>query len=179
MKAFDKFSKFLRFNDADDESETFAEEYEETTEETYPDEDGEAEEEEQRAPTVSLWSKKKATQEEEDEEEDGSDRVIPFYGKKESENVRVIKPQTFNEAQVVADCLKEGQTIVVNLEGIETSEAQRIIDFIGGASFAVDGSLKAISNKIFIVAPGNIEVTGDLRDEIVGENTFSPQLMEY
>ena len=54
-----------------------------------------------------------------------------------------------------------------------------IIDFIGGASFAVDGSLKAISNNIFIVAPGNIEVSGDLRDEIVGENIISPELGKF
>ena len=93
--------------------------------------------------------------------------------------MKVIRPQTFNEAQIVADFLKEGKTIVVNLEGIEIGQAQRIIDFIGGASFAVDGSLKAISNIIFIVAPGNIEVSGDLRDEIVSEDMLSPELTKF
>ena len=97
----------------------------------------------------------------------------------EGESVKVIRPQTFNEAQIVADFLKEGKTIVVNLEGIEIGQAQRIIDFIGGASFAVDGSLKAISNNIFIVAPGNIEVSGDLRDEIVSEDMLSPELTKF
>ena len=107
-------------------------------------------------------------------------RVIPFHGKEEEgESVKVIRPQTFNEAQIVADFLKEGKTIVVNLEGIEIGQAQRIIDFIGGASFAVDGSLKAISNNIFIVAPGNIEVSGDLRDEIVSEDMLSPELTKF
>ena len=96
-----------------------------------------------------------------------------------SSQVFVIKPQEFNEAQIVADFLKEGKTIVVNLEGIEISQAQRIIDFIGGASFAVDGSLKAISNNIFIVAPGNIEVSGDLRDEIISDSMLSPELTKF
>ncbi|MCO7152473.1 cell division protein SepF [Anaerobutyricum hallii] len=50
---------------------------------------------------------------------------------------------------------------------------------MGGASFAVDGSLKAISNNIFIVAPGNIEVSGDLRDEIVSEDMLSPELTKF
>ena len=62
---------------------------------------------------------------------------------------------------------------------VEIGQAQRIIDFIGGASFAVDGSLKAISNNIFIVAPGNIEVSGDLRDEIVSEDMLSPELTKF
>ena len=93
--------------------------------------------------------------------------------------MKVITPQTFNEAQIVADFLKEGKTIVVTLDGIEIGQAPRIIDFIGGASFAVDGSLKAISNNIFIVAPGNIEVSGDLRDEIVSEDMLSPELTKF
>ena len=115
-----------------------------------------------------------------EDDEDGQSRVIPFHGKEEEgESVKVIRPQTFNEAQIVADFLKEGKTIVVNLEGIEIGQAQRIIDFIGGASFAVDGSLKAISNNIFIVAPGNIEVSGDLRDEIVSEDMLSPELTKF
>ncbi|MEE1229148.1 MAG: cell division protein SepF [Lachnospiraceae bacterium] len=112
------------------------------------------------------------------EEDTPQDRtVIPIGGpQKESDEVKVIKPQEFNEAQIVAEYLKEGKTTIVNLEGIEIGQAQRIIDFIGGASFAVDGTLKAISNNIFIVAPTNIEVTGDLRDEIVSDDVLSPEL---
>ena len=75
--------------------------------------------------------------------------------------------------------MRKKMMIVVNLEGIEIGKAQRIIDFIGGASFAVDGSLKAISNNIFIVAPGNIEVTGDLREELVSEDMLSPELSNF
>ena len=106
--------------------------------------------------------------------------VVPFSKEVgEGEVVKVIRPQTFNEAQLVADFLKEGKTIVVNLEGIEISQAQRIIDFIGGASFAIDGTLRAISNNIFIVAPGNIEVSGDLRDEIVNDDMLSPELSKF
>lgn len=90
--------------------------------------------------------------------------------------VYVIKPQEFNEAQRVTDYLKEGRTIVINMEGIEVHAAQRIIDFIGGACYALDGSLQAISANIFIAAPHNIDVTGDLRDEILNDSTLSPEL---
>lgn len=93
-----------------------------------------------------------------------------------SNQVYVIKPQEFNEAQKVTDYLKTGRTIVINMEGIEVHAAQRIIDFIGGACYALDGSLQAISANIFIAAPSNIDVSGDLRDEILNESTISPEL---
>lgn len=96
-----------------------------------------------------------------------------------SNQVYVIKPQEFNEAQKVTDYLKEGRTIVINMEGIEVHAAQRIIDFIGGACYALDGSLQAISANIFIAAPHNINVTGDLRDEILNESTISPELSAF
>ena len=91
----------------------------------------------------------------------------------------VIKPQEFNEAQRVTDFLKEGKTIVINMEGIEVHAAQRIIDFIGGSCYALDGSLQAISANIFIAAPHNIDVTGDLRGEIMNDSTLSPELGIY
>lgn len=93
--------------------------------------------------------------------------------------VRVIKPQEFNEAQKVTDYLKEGDSIVINMEGIEVHAAQRIIDFIGGACYALDGSLQAISANIFIAAPQSINVTGDLRDEILNSSTFAPELTSF
>ncbi len=93
--------------------------------------------------------------------------------------VYVIKPQEISESQTVADFLNAGKTIVINMEGLELAPAQRIIDFIGGACYAIGGSLQAISANIFIAAPSSIEVSGDLREEILNETTVSPQLGQY
>ena len=68
---------------------------------------------------------------------------------------------------------------MVNMEGVELAPAQRIIDFIGGACYAIDGTLQAISANIFIAAPNTIEVSGDLREEILNESTVSPQLGRF
>ncbi|MCI5502971.1 MAG: cell division protein SepF [Anaerobutyricum sp.] len=181
VKFAEKFLNMMKLNDVDEMTDEFDEEYDEVTD-AYEEEeeiDEELNEEEPKKPVLSFRRKKKEKEEEPDPE-DSESRVIPFHGRQEEgESVKVIKPQEFNEAQIVADFLKEGKTIVVNLEGIEISQAQRIIDFIGGASFAVDGSLKAISNNIFIVAPGNIEVSGDLRDEIISDSMLSPELTKF
>lgn len=98
---------------------------------------------------------------------------------KPNSEVYVIKPVEFDDAQTVSDFLKAGKTIVINMEGVQIDPAQRIIDFIGGACYGLGGDLKAISANIFIAAPHNIEVSGDLRDEILNESTLSPQLGKY
>ena len=106
-----------------------------------------------------------------------SNKVVSMNSR--GSEVYVIKPQEFNEAQTVTDFLKDGKTIVINMEGIELTAAQRIIDFIGGACYALDGTLQAISSNIFIAAPQDIEVSGDLRDEILNESTVSPYLGSF
>ena len=171
MKFAEKFLNMMKLNDADDETEPFDEEYNEVTEEEgYDEEEMEDEEEEPHKPILSLRRKKKDLTESQEDDEDSQSRVIPFHGKEEEgESVKVIRPQTFNEAQIVADFLKEGKTIVVNLEGIEIGQAQRIIDFTSGACYSLGGSLQKVSSYIFILGPYNVDITGDLQN-ILGSN---------
>ena len=75
---------------------------------------------------------------------------------------------------MIIDHLKGGQAIVINMEGMELSTAQRIIDFIAGAC-----SLQAISGNIFIAAPADIYVSGDLREELLNDAFLSPELGKY
>lgn len=104
----------------------------------------------------------------------GGSKVVSMNGR--GVEVYVIKPQDFAEAQTAADLLKEGRTVVINLEGVELTVAQRSIDFVGGATYALNGTLQAVSSNIFIAAPDSIEVSGDLKNEIMNENIISPQL---
>ena len=154
----DKLLNFMKLSD----DEEYDEEYEEY-------EDDEEEEEEPRS-TFSFFKKK----EPEVEEESSNRKIVSMNGR--GVEVYVIKPQDFAEAQTAADLLKEGRTVVINLEGVELTVAQRSIDFVGGATYAINGSLQAVSNNIFIAAPDSIEVSGDLKSEIMNENTISPQL---
>ena len=96
-----------------------------------------------------------------------------------SQQVFVIKPDEFDDAQMIIDHLKGGQAIVINMEGMELSTAQRIIDFIAGACYSLDGSLQAISGNIFIAAPADIYVSGDLREELLNDAFLSPELRKY
>ena len=91
-----------------------------------------------------------------------------------SSEVYVIKPVEIDDAQTVVDFLKKNRAIVINMEGLALDQAQRIIDFIGGACYGINGELKAISSNIFIAVPNSMEVSGDLREEIL----TSPNLSE-
>lgn len=88
--------------------------------------------------------------------------------------VFVIKPQETDEAQSVIDFLRANKTIVINIEGLDVAVAQRIIDYVGGACYAMGGSLNVVSSNIFIATPQDIEVSGDLREELVGQDALTP-----
>ena len=99
--------------------------------------------------------------------DDGARRRGGNGGTRATGEVFVIKPQAFDDAQTVVDFMKKGKVIVINMEGLQLEPAQRIIDFIGGACYGITGELRAISANIFIAVPSNIEVSGDLREEIL------------
>ena len=82
--------------------------------------------------------------------------------------VFVIKPDEFDDAQMIIDHLNRGQIIVINMEDLDLPTAPRIADFIGGASYAVNGLFQAISGNIFLATPNGTYVSGDLREELAG-----------
>ncbi len=108
-------------------------------------------------------------------------KLVSFNNRSQGgfQQVFVIKPDEFDDAQMIIDHLKGGQAIVINMEGMELSTAQRIIDFIAGACYSLDGSLQAISGNIFIAAPADIYVSGDLREELLNDAFLSPELGKY
>ncbi len=73
--------------------------------------------------------------------------------------ITTIKPKNFEDAQTVANCLRDKIPVVINFEETDTGEAKRIIDFISGTIYAVNGAIKKVSQNVFICAPNNVTVT--------------------
>jgi cell division inhibitor SepF len=71
-------------------------------------------------------------------------------------SMKLVKPKTHVEAQVIIDCLKNKQPVIVNLEANDVEEGQRVIDFVSGAVYALGGEVKHISKRIFAIVPENI-----------------------
>ncbi len=78
--------------------------------------------------------------------------------------VCVTKPTSMDDARYIVTTLLAGTTIVLNLEGIDVDTGQRIIDFVSGACYAIDGSIQEVSSYIFVITPREVEISGDIRD---------------
>ncbi|MDR1068832.1 MAG: cell division protein SepF [Clostridiales Family XIII bacterium] len=74
-------------------------------------------------------------------------------------NIMVIEPQDFNMCPKLVDSLKSRKPVIVNLEKIETKTAQKIFNFLSGATYALGGDLQKIANNIFVFLPENVDVT--------------------
>lgn len=74
----------------------------------------------------------------------------------------VAAPNSFEYARNLADHLKNRRPVILNLEKLEVEEAKRILDFISGVTYAINGYTKKISNHIFLFAPNNVDISGDI-----------------
>lgn len=84
----------------------------------------------------------------------------------------VIQPETFEEARDIANHLKSKKPVVMNLESVDRDVQRRIVDFLSGAVFALDGNIQKVSNGIFLIAPYNVGIMGDFKDELRSKGLF-------
>jgi cell division inhibitor SepF len=84
----------------------------------------------------------------------------------------VMQPENFEDAQNIGDHLKNKKPIVVNLEGLEKESARRVVDFLSGAVYALDGSIQRVSANIFIIAPNNVDIMADFKEELRNKGVF-------
>ena len=87
--------------------------------------------------------------------------------------VCIVKPANVGEAQQVCSLLMENHPVVVNLEGIALMEAQRIMDFIAGCIYAVNGNMCQVSRYIFIFSPQDIDISGDYLKSLETEESYN------
>ncbi len=112
----------------------------------------------------------------EDEDEEVEDKKL--FGRKRSDKVVsmpqaqgnaikmvISQPTTFEQSDEICSFLKEKKSVIVNLEYVNKDVARRIVDFISGGVYALDGYIQKVSNSIFLVAPSNYEITNEMARE--------------
>lgn len=87
--------------------------------------------------------------------------------------VVVYQPLSFDDTQNIIDNLKNRKPIVVNLDALEADLAQRVLDFMSGAVYSLDGTIQKVSRGIFILAPSNVDIVGNLPEELKGKSFFT------
>ena len=76
----------------------------------------------------------------------------------ELKRIVTIRPTTYNEAQSIGEAFKEGTPVIMNLGAMNDLEARRMIDFAAGLSFALDGGIEKVTNRVFLLSPKSVQV---------------------
>ena len=86
--------------------------------------------------------------------------------------VVLVKPERFDDASAVADHLNARRTVVLNLESTNKEVSRRLVDFLSGVAYANNGQIKRVANNTFIITPYNVDIVGDILDELESSGVF-------
>ena len=100
-----------------------------------------------------------------------SDKVVNINATTQFQVV-LVKPERYEEAASIADNLNEKRTVVLNLEVTNRDIARRLLDFLSGVAYANNGQIKRVANSTYIITPYNVDVMGDLIDELENNGMF-------
>ncbi len=114
-----------------------------------------------------------------DDEEEAADENAPSKKNKVVNihattqlKVVLVKPERFEDASTIADHLNNKRTVVLNLESTNKEVSRRLVDFLSGVAYANNGQIKRVANSTFIITPYNVDIMGDLLDELENNGAF-------
>ena len=105
------------------------------------------------------------------EERRDSNKVVNIHATTQLQVV-LVKPEAFQDASAIADHLNEKRTVVLNLESAGNELARRLVDFLSGVAYANNGQIKRVANNTFIITPYNVDIVGDLLDELENNGVY-------
>jgi cell division inhibitor SepF len=102
-------------------------------------------------------------------------RPVGGRGNGRGSDVRVhfVAPRSFNDVQDVADKFKDAIPVILNLQGTDTDLAKRLIDFSSGLTYALDGGMQRVADKVFLLTPRNVEVSAEERARLAEKGFFN------
>jgi len=122
---------------------------------------------EKTSDTVSLTSRTPAPKQSE------QDRIYTIPSATDVDII-VSDPLVFEDGLAICDLLKQRKPVIVNMENVDVKEAQRIMDFLAGVVYCVNGDIQEITSRIFIVAPENVNVSDHTKEHLKAQGIFSP-----
>ena len=143
-KIINKFLYFMGIGDADDETEDEAVEAVSKPQAIEP------------VSNVSTYNKK--------------NNIVNIHNSSAPMKVVLSEPTSYDEVQAICDDLKSKKPIIINFENVDKEVAKRMVDFVSGAVYALDGNIQKVSNGIVIVAPSNVDILGNIKNSMGDEN---------
>lgn len=98
-------------------------------------------------------------------------KVVPMPSTGSRMQMLLFQPSNLEDAESIIDSLKSRKPVVMNLDDMDVETAQRILDYVGGAVYTINGDLKKVARSIFVVAPPNVEVSPSI-DERSSRDSF-------
>ena len=92
-----------------------------------------------------------------------------------SVRVHLVLPRSFNDAQQIADKFKQSIPVILNLQGTDTELSKRLIDFASGLTYALNGGMQRVADKVFLLTPRNVEVSAEQRAALLERGGFFNQ----
>ncbi len=89
--------------------------------------------------------------------------------------VHLVLPRTFNDAKQIADRFKDDVPVILNLQNADTELSKRLIDFASGLTYALDGSMQRVADKVFLLTPRNVELSAEERAQALDRGGFFNQ----
>ena len=89
-----------------------------------------------------------------------------------SMQVILVKPDRFDTVSEIADHLRDKKAVVLNLESTNKDVARRLVDFLSGVAYALDGKIKKVAISTYILTPFNVEIVGDLVEELENSGVY-------
>lgn len=161
-----------------DELKKLTKPYADEDEEDYDDYDDEPVEEEEPAPAPRPTRRSAAPQEPVYSRSAGLDtgrgagsRIVNINTTTQLQVV-LVKPERYENASEIADHLRDKRTVVLNLEKTQKDVARRLLDFLSGVAYAQEGKIKKVALQTYIVTPYNVDIMGDLIDELENNGLY-------
>ena len=89
--------------------------------------------------------------------------------------VHLVLPRSFNDAQQIADRFKQSIPVILNLQSADAELSKRLIDFASGLTYALNGSMQRVADKVFLLTPRNVEVSAEQRAQLLERGGFFNQ----
>lgn len=96
--------------------------------------------------------------------------VVNIHSTTTPMKVVLVEPVSYDEVQNICDNLKSKKPIIINFENMDKETARRMVDFISGAVYALDGNIQKVSNGIVLVAPSNVDILGNIKSNFNDED---------
>jgi len=120
-------------------------------------------------------SRRASARDEYDEDEESprrkGNKIVNIHATTQLQMI-LVKPDAFEDASAIADHLNARRAVVLNLENATKELSRRLVDFLSGVAYANNGQIKRVANNAFLITPANVEIQGDLIDELENNGVY-------